>query len=233
MSQLKNSTNHVNLWCKECSTAFIGYRTAKFCSDSCSAASKKRMQITKGIERSKLLFPDTADTNSYISCALCGYRTTDLAQHPQVHGLTQEQYRKQYGDIKCKNLRDKMIGDKNPAFNHGGKLSPFSKKFVNYTDETNIQTLKDKAVQTKIKNKTNPLTVDYYTSKGYTEETAKSMLSDRQSTFSLDKCIDKFGEEAGKDIWQQRQNKWMVTMNSKTDEEIEEINKKKIYRKGM
>lgn len=233
MSQQKNSTIHVNLVCKECNTPFSGYRTAKFCSESCSSASKKQAQITKGLERSKLLFPDTADTNSYISCALCGYRTTDLAQHPQVHGLSQEQYRKQYGDIKCKNLRDKMKGSGNPGYQHGGKLSPFSKKFVNYTSDKDIASLKEQAVKTKVLNNSNPLTLTYYTAKGYTKEEAEQLIVNRQTTFSLDKCIEKHGEEAGKAIWQQRQDKWMAAMNSKTDEEIAKINKKKIYRNGM
>lgn len=178
-------------------------------------------------------FPDHTPNNTFVQCGVCGYRSSDLAQHPTIHGLTQEQYRTSHGDIKCKDLRDKTIGEKNPGFNHGGKLSPFSKKFVNYKDDTTIQELKDKAVHTKIKNNTNPLTVSYYTTKGYTKEEAEQLIVNRQTTFSLDKCIEKHGEEAGKDIWQQRQDKWMATMNSKTDEEIAEINKKKIYRNGM
>lgn len=41
------------------------------------------------------------------------------------------------------------------------------------------------------------------------EEEAKRLLKERQTTFSLDKCIAKFGEEDGKRRWQIRQEKWM------------------------
>jgi hypothetical protein len=41
------------------------------------------------------------------------------------------------------------------------------------------------------------------------EEEAKKALSERQTTFTLAKCILKYGEETGKQRWSDRQAKWM------------------------
>ena len=59
------------------------------------------------------------------------------------------------------------------------------------------------------------------------------MLHQRQQTFSLKKCIEKHGAEEGYKIWKERQEKWQNTLNSKSDKEIAEINKKKLYKNGM
>jgi hypothetical protein len=57
---------------------------------------------------------------------------------------------------------------------------------------------------------------------------ASSALSERQSTFSISKCIDRHGEEEGNRIWKERQYRWQNTMNDKPQEEIERINKLKV-----
>jgi hypothetical protein len=185
--------------------------------------------IQKSIEK----FPDGSSKSSYVECGICGYRSSDLAQHPQIHGISQQQYRENYGQIKCEDLKNKIKGKNNPAHNHGGRLSPFSKKFINYKSDDYIEQVKQKAVQTKVKNNTNPLTTSYYIKKGFTEEESKKKLSERQSTFSLKKCIEKHGLEKGTEIWSKRQQKWLNTLNSKTSEELAEINKKKIYKNGI
>ena len=50
--------------------------------------------------------------------------------------------------------------------------------------------------------------IEYWLNKGYSEEEAKKKLSDRQTTFSLEKCIKKYGEIEGHKRWQDRQEKW-------------------------
>ena len=56
---------------------------------------------------------------------------------------------------------------------------------------------------------------------------ADYLLKRRQSTFSLNKCIMKYGEEKGRKIWNERQDRWQKTLNSKSEEEKERINKSK------
>ena len=49
---------------------------------------------------------------------------------------------------------------------------------------------------------------EYWIIKGYSEEDAKKLVSKEQATFSLEKCIKKYGEENGRKIWLERQQKW-------------------------
>lgn len=69
--------------------------------------------------------------------------------------------------------------------------------------------------------------IEYYVKQGYTEEEAKALVKERQSTFSLEKCIEKYGENEGIARWKERQEKWQNALKSKSQEEIDEMNKKK------
>lgn len=63
----------------------------------------------------------------------------------------------------------------------------------------------------KYKNKINTK-IEYWLNKGYNKEEAEQKLRERQQTFSLQKCIDKYGEIDGLKRWQQRQDKWQHTL---------------------
>jgi len=49
----------------------------------------------------------------------------------------------------------------------------------------------------------------YWLNKGFSECEAREKLRDRQQTFSLEKCIEKYGEEEGEKRWRDRQEKWL------------------------
>ena len=61
--------------------------------------------------------------------------------------------------------------------------------------------------------------IQYYLNKGLSHAEAIDSLSNRQSTFSLKKCIEKYGLVRGERIFKQRQQTWQNTLNSKSDEE--------------
>jgi hypothetical protein len=69
----------------------------------------------------------------------------------------------------------------------------------------------------------------YWMKKGMTENEAKKHVKTLQSTFTIDKCIEKYGEENGKKRWQERQDKWLNTLDSKSEEEKLEILRKKVF----
>lgn len=66
-------------------------------------------------------------------------------------------------------------------------------------------------------------TLDYYRSRGLTTEEAFLALKERQATFTLEKCIHKYGPEEGIRRFKERNEKWQKTLNSKTDEEKKQI----------
>ncbi len=67
----------------------------------------------------------------------------------------------------------------------------------------------------------------YWLKLGYSEEEAKQKVYERQQTFSLKKCIEKYGEKEGKERFEERQKKWQASLKNHSSEFIEEMNKNK------
>jgi hypothetical protein len=53
---------------------------------------------------------------------------------------------------------------------------------------------------------------EYWLNKGYSEEEAIKLISKRQRTFSKDICIEKHGLEKGLFVWEERQKKWLKSL---------------------
>ena len=70
---------------------------------------------------------------------------------------------------------------------------------------------------------------EYWIKRGYSEDEAKLKVSEYQNTFSLDRCIDKYGLDKGLEIFENRQTKFKLSWLNKSREELDEIrNKQKI-----
>ena len=118
-------------------------------------------------------------------------------------------------------------GEDNPGFQHGGKLSPWSEKSVYHTPEVIIAS-KNKIIETKKDpSKRSNTTKEFWQNKGYSESEAILKVKERQRTFSLKKCIEKYGVIDGQKIFENRQKIWQETLNNKTDEEINRMNQLK------
>ena len=66
-----------------------------------------------------------------------------------------------------------------------------------------------------VKNTIKQTNIEYYLNQGMSEEDAKKALHDRQATFSLYKCIEKYGEEKGLEIFNNRQKIWNKKLQNK------------------
>ncbi len=164
------------------------------------------------------------------------------------HGISVAEYKRQFNmdenssegivaPSTANKLSQNIVGERNPAYQHGGRLSPFSKQFVKYdgmSDEQKEQIIgqhvTDWIVNAPPENRR--MNKSYWTTRGFSEEEAKLKVIERQTTFNLEICIQKFGEEEGLKRWIARQELWQNTMFSKPEEEIERINRLKIYKKG-
>lgn len=215
--------------CKWCGQSLGSNKKKDFCSKLC----RKRYENSEKYK----------DISDMPYCRICGMKLPNPTSHlNRVHGISVGEYMKKFNlekndvfwDKYLNFLSNKISGDKNPVYNHGGKYSPFSENFVRYKNldkdemQHKIKSIKSKAKNNK-QNEDDNTKVDYYL-KRYTNdvEEAEKMLSERQSTFSLEKCIGKYGEIEGYKKWKARQDKWQSTINSKSSEELEQINKKKI-----
>ena len=64
--------------------------------------------------------------------------------------------------------------------------------------------------------------IEYYLKLGYTEDESKRLLKKRQTTFSLELCIEKYGLEVGISRWNERQNKWAKSIQGKITNEMKD-----------
>lgn len=152
--------------------------------------------------------------NNKVRCEICGQEMKELTNHIfRKHGIKTSRYKELYpnsntrSDYLLKQQSERFKGEKNPAYNHGGKLSPFSEKFIKGTG--NIEETKKKAKDNKQKLNRDTTKIGYWLEKTDGDlEKAKKLLSKRQSTFSLEKCIEKYGKNEGIEVWLNRQEKW-------------------------
>lgn len=216
--------------CEECGIVFFAKNKVQKC---CSIDCRDKNAQAK-IEAKKAADP------TLIACKICGVSRKHIILHlNKVHNMTVAEYKELYpgAPVVCEStsvkLSENISGEKNAWFNHGGKLSPFSTKFVNYENLTEKE--KEEAKQKAHKDYVLSIPKEklctskqYWVNKGMSGEEAEKTLSARQSTFSLEKCIQKHGEEKGLEVFTARQEKWLSTLNSKPEEEQQRINRLKM-----
>ena len=173
-----------------------------------------------------------------VQCALCGKVAHDLTSHvSQYHKMSCEDYKSRHGDFRSQKYlqgqAERISGDKNPAYNHGGRLSPFSSKFI-HADKVDLEELRSRQMETTKNNGNVTTTLSYWLNQGYSEDEAKEKLKERQTTFTLEKCIEKYGEEAGRQRWLDRQEKWQESLQKVTDNCFSKVSQElfwKLYEK--
>lgn len=72
-----------------------------------------------------------------------------------------------------------------------------------------------------------PRCKEYWLNKGYSEEESLQKLNEFQNHFSLEKCIEKYGQNEGYKRFLERQQKWQTTLNNKPLGEWQDIQKRK------
>jgi predicted transcriptional regulator/G:T-mismatch repair DNA endonuclease (very short patch repair protein) len=232
--------------CLTCKIEFEAKTTAMWCSKEC-----KKLHTKKCIEENKRLKAEEqkrsfVQTDDKVQCLICGGAWGSLSSHlSRTHNITADEYRARFNVgseaiFSKKNLAlmsERMAGSNNIAAGHGGRLSPFSKNNKKLDGKTELEKEAfvkesvDKWIKT-VPKEDRPMNVEYWVKRGMTEEDARAEVSRRQATFSLEKCKERYGEEEGLKRWQERQDNWIGTINSKSFEEIQAINQSKIWKSG-
>ena len=117
-----------------------------------------------------------------------------------------------------KMFSEKVKGEKNP--NHKSKTteaerksrSPFSKDFIGYENLDDKETAVNEFKKEAIKDRLSTAQKEYWIKRGYSFEESILKVSERQKTFTLEKCIEKYGQEEGKEIYTERQKKWQKSL---------------------
>lgn len=229
-------TTEYELVCINCGNHFhAANQNAKFCSEDCKSKYHKKSLVE---EKSKILIENGIENIDYVIDRWNGLACKRIyggwmkTMHP---GKTTEDYKKEFPDalICCtkdkentsknsgqfmkapeyrKKYSEMFKGENNP--NHSSKTteqqrkerSPFSKDFYKARGRSEEEV--HNFVKTALKDRLTETQLEYWIAKGYNKETAKEMLTNRQRTFTLEKCITKYGAEKGKEMWKKRQEKW-------------------------
>ncbi len=235
----------VMLTCEWCKQEFPkAKKMARFCSMKCNVSYNNELTRLKNQED---FLKEHGHDPLMPVCKECGWKAFDLTTHiTKFHKIPMKEYYKKHNasaeDILHTDRREerseRKSGVKNPFYHHGGKFSAVSTESISYeglSDEEKskeIKKVKEKIKQSKSENHSHPTRIEYWLNKGYDDIEAREMLSNRQRTFSLEKCIEKYGEEDGFLRWKQRQEKWRASYDDKTEEEMIEINIKKNAHQG-
>jgi hypothetical protein len=234
--------------CKNCGKEITTNSGRKiFCDKTC-----------RDVYLSRQEFPTGIDGIDYCECKECGVRKSTLTKHIKIaHNLSLDHYCQKHNvspeSLTSQKERERnrqaqfkamasgkvygFTSENNPAKSSetkSGINSPYSMNFKGYANlseeekKQKITDLKASMAQKKKENGNNPLSLAYYIKRGFTEEEAKEKLKERQSTFSLEKCIEKHGKREGKKIFKERQRKWQETINNLPIEEQERIYKAKM-----
>ena len=158
----------------------------------------KKRHPGRTIDEYKKEFPDAP--------LVCGKMSKRISESAKSY-MNRPEIKQKYSDL--------FKGDKNPnakcntTEEQRKAISPFSKSFKKYDGMSDEE--KEKQIRKYIqsdRDDRNTNQVKYWIKKGYSEKEAKEKVSERQSTFTLEKCIAKYGEEEGTRRYVERQKNW-------------------------
>ena len=92
-------------------------------------------------------------------------------------------------------------------------LEFYKKKYPNLTIEEYEKLRNDFVRKRKYIKENHSNTIEYYLSRGFSIEEAVLKLSERQKTFTLEKCIKKYGDIDGLEIFNKRNEEWAKKMS--------------------
>ena len=141
------------------------------------------------------------------------YPQKDLAEIKKMH---QEYYQSWLSHQEGWGKGDKNCNSKkNTSQEKRNSMSPrniafYERKYPELSHEEHLKLQQDffNKNALAIKNAVKTTNIEYYLNLGMSEKDAKIALRNRQATFSLYKCIQKYGEEQGLEIFNKRQKIW-------------------------
>lgn len=157
--------------------------------------------------------PNLINGYDYIMCKICGLKRQDIGNHViKLHNVTVQEYKLKYSvdSMKCQKIRDISKVDKNPAYQHGGKYSAWSKNFVNGYDPVKHQASKKQhSAWVRSNKKKNVFAIEYWLERANGDLKLAQELYTKSQTRDLSWFVAKYGEEEGKARHQAKTNKWL------------------------
>jgi hypothetical protein len=196
--------------CEVCGREYNGTLTSKRCSKLCI---KLAPYINK-ISESQVHKNDP----DYVKCEVCGLYSTDLSNHvPRMHCPKKDYLSifpkaKMMGEGLLKYKSEKVKGNKNPAYQHGGRLSPFSDKFIGKTTKEEVIAKANKTRKANPHKQTTNREFYLHNQTNANYDLSDYLLHERQAVGRKENFIKRYGEEEGVKRWKERQEKWLKSM---------------------
>lgn len=207
--------------CVICDTKFISSRKAKCCSEQCRGI-HRRNKKNSGVEGI-----------DYIKCPICEQHVKQITlSHAKRHGFdTAQELKERYNmsKVSCSKVIESVSGKNNPGFQHGGKFSKFSENFIHGYDENWHKEWAEKHSEFRNENKALFKTnIEYWIAEcdGDVEQAQEQYL--KFQVRDKDYFVDKYGEEEGVFRHRQKIERWIDTIHNKSEEEILDINCRKV-----
>ena len=127
-----------------------------------------------------------------------------IAVRPDLSGENNGMHRSRTTDLERRQISPKCI-------------EFYEKRFPDATHEEHLEMLNShlNKVSNILHDKTKqPKCIEFWLAKGYTKKEAILIISDSQKTFSLEKCIEKYGEVEGVKRFEKRQEKWITSLKN-------------------
>jgi hypothetical protein len=131
---------------------------------------------------------------------------SELANHVmRMHSISSSDYKERYGlkTLKCQVMVDRVTGENNPGYQHGGKLSKWSKNFLHGYDEDAHKEFNKNAkerMSSEEAKKNSVFCREHY-------DSDEEYLS--HQTKNLTFFVNKYGEEEGKKRYEAKTEKWL------------------------
>lgn len=216
-----------NCKCLNCKTSFItNSGTKKFCCEKCKIeynklqSHKKYLNGVEGIDYIIDLWNNIPVKRIYGSwmksmhpgktfAPICCLKDKENTSKNSGKHMKTEKYKKMFSE--------KFKGENNPNSKQNTteiqrkQRSPFSKEF--YKNDLNDKSRMNfiHSFSSKIVRNTQ---LQYWLNMWFSKEEACLKLKERQKTFSLEKCIKKYGNIEGEKVWKLRQEKWQKSLKN-------------------
>jgi len=116
------------------------------------------------------------------------------------------------GEKNCNSKQNTTQQQRNA--NSPRNIAFYERKYPELSHEEHLKLLQDffNKNALAIKHAVKTTNIEYYLNQGMSEQEAKLALHKRQTTFSLEKCIKKYGEIEGLKKFSDRQQKWLKNL---------------------
>ena len=180
-------------------------------------------------------FANSSD-DEFVICEECLCKCVNISLHiRRCHpNFTIEDYKQEYPyaalwpiSYKKEMSARKKSDVNNPFRRHGGRFSPFSIKSGKSDEEVRL------CIEKASANRSYSSRSEYWIERGMSLEEAASAVRERQTTFSLERCVSRYGAEEGERIFLERQSRWLSTLSSRfTREELYKLKIEGMIRAG-